>query len=163
LGQCRHWLEENLPSIPLVDVGSTSLAAQMAAEDEEAAAIASEMAGELYGLRPAKRHIADNPHNFTRFLVIGRKLPERSQADKTSIMFSVKDTPGVLYHMLEPFSKRGINLTKIESRPLKSKAWEYIFFLDLDGHIADPVVAEAVEELRQHCQFLKVLGSYPRA
>ena len=163
LAQCRKWLEENLPDIPLVDVGSTALAAQMAAADGAAAAIASEMAGDLYGLQSVKRHIADNPNNFTRFLVIGRKTPDRSTNDKTSVMFSVNDTPGVLYHMLEPFSKRNINLTKIESRPMKSKAWEYIFFLDLDGHVADPNVHDAVEELRGYCQFLKILGSYPKA
>ncbi|MEA3362165.1 MAG: ACT domain-containing protein, partial [Thermodesulfobacteriota bacterium] len=107
--------------------------------------------------------IEDNPHNFTRFLVIGKKTPEKSGADKTSIMFSVKDEPGILYRMLEPFSKREINLAKIESRPMKQKAWEYIFFLDLIGHIDDPKISAAVEELRDHCHFLKVLGSYPIA
>ncbi|NOY13386.1 MAG: ACT domain-containing protein, partial [Deltaproteobacteria bacterium] len=99
----------------------------------------------------------------TRFLVIGKKAPERSGQDKTSIMFSVKDEPGILSRMLEPFSKRQINLAKIESRPMKQKAWEYIFFLDLIGHIDDSAIAEAIEELRGHCHFLKVLGSYPLA
>lgn len=162
LAQCRKWLEENLPDVPLVDVGSTALAAQTAAEDETAAAIASEMAASLYGLQIVKERIEDNPNNFTRFLVIGKKMPERSGRDKTSVMFSVKDEPGILYHMLEPFSKRGINLSKIESRPMKKKAWEYIFFLDMEGHIEDEKVRAAVEELKGHCQFLKVLGSYPR-
>ncbi len=163
LGQCRRWLEENLPDVPLVDVASTALAAQMAAEDETAAAIASEMAASLYDLRIVKEKIEDNPSNFTRFLVIGRQSPEPGGRDKTSVMFSVKDEPGILYRMLEPFSKRGINLSKIESRPLKKKAWEYIFFLDMEGHLRDEKVREAVEELQNHCQFLKVLGSYPRA
>lgn len=163
LAQCRSWLEENLPDIPLIDMGSTALAAQMAAEDESAAAVASEMAAALYGLRVVKRKIEDNPHNFTRFLVIGRRSPGRSGRDKTSVMFSVRDEPGILYRMLEPFSKRGLNLSKIESRPMKTKAWEYIFFLDLEGHIAEENVAAAIEELRGHCQFLKVLGSYPKA
>ena len=162
LAQCRKWLEDNLPDIPLVDVGSTALAAQMVAEDESAAAIASEMAASLYGLRVTKKKIEDNPNNYTRFLVIGRKRPARSGQDKTSIMFSVKDEPGILYRMLEPFSTRKINLSKIESRPLKKKAWEYIFFLDIEGHLEDDRVREAVEDLRQYCQFLKVLGSYPR-
>ncbi|MDW7644684.1 MAG: prephenate dehydratase [Desulfuromonadales bacterium] len=162
LAQCRKWLEDNLPDIPLVDVGSTALAAQMVAEDDAAAAIASEMAASLYGLRVAKKKIEDNPNNYTRFLVIGRKRPARSGQDKTSIMFSVKDEPGILYRMLEPFSTRQINLSKIESRPLKKKAWEYIFFLDIEGHLEDDRVKEAVEDLRQYCQFLKVLGSYPR-
>jgi chorismate mutase / prephenate dehydratase len=163
LAQCRNWLEENLPDIPLVDVASTALAAQMVAEDATAAAIASEMAATLYGLRVAKKKIEDNPNNFTRFLIIGRKVPGRSGRDKTSIMFSVKDEPGILYRMLEPFSKRAINLSKIESRPMKKKAWEYIFFLDIEGHMVEENVQAAVEDLRTHCQFLKVLGSYPRA
>lgn len=162
LAQCRNWLEENLPDVPLVDVASTALAAQMVAEDETAAAIASGMAATLYGLKVAKKKVEDNPNNFTRFLVVGRKMPERSGRDKTSVMFSVKDEPGILYRMLEPFSKRGINLSKIESRPLKKKAWEYIFFLDIEGHIDEEEVSAAVEELKGYCQFLKVLGSYPR-
>jgi len=162
LAQCRKWLEDNLPDVPLVDVASTALAAQMVGEDESAAAIASEMAGTLYGLRVAKKKIEDNPNNFTRFLVIGQKRPARSGRDKTSIMFSVKDEPGILYRMLEPFSKRQINLSKIESRPLKKKAWEYIFFLDIEGHFDDDIVKEAVEELGKCCQFIKILGSYPR-
>lgn len=162
LGQCRKWLEENLPDIPLVDVASTALAAQMVTEDENAAAIASEMASNLYDLKVVKKKIEDNPNNFTRFIVIGKKTPDKSGRDKTSIMFSIKDEPGILYRMLEPFSSRGINLSKIESRPLKKKAWEYIFFLDFEGHIDEEVTRGAVEELRGYCQFLKVLGSYPR-
>ncbi len=163
LAQCRKWLEENLPDVPLVDVASTALAAQMAAEDGSAAAVASEAAGSLYGLQVAKKKIEDHPNNFTRFLVIGRTGPARTGRDKTSVMFSVKDEPGILYRMLEPFSKHNINLSKIESRPMKQKAWEYIFFLDMEGHIDDENVRVAVEELKGYCQFLKVLGSYPRA
>jgi len=162
LAQCREWLEENLPQASLVDVASTALAAQLVADDDSAAAIASEQAGNLYGLKVVKHKIEDNPNNFTRFLVIGRNTPARSGNDKTSIMFSVKDEPGILYRMLEPFSSRGINLCKIESRPLRKKAWEYIFFLDLEGHIDDSVISEALDDLKQYCQFLKVLGSYPR-
>ncbi len=163
IGQCRGWLEENLPDIPLVDAASTASAAQQAAEDASVAAIASESAASLYGLRVVKHKIEDNPNNFTRFLIIGREMQGPSGNDKTSIMFSVKDQAGILYHMLEPFSKRNINLAKIESRPTKGKAWEYIFFLDMVGHVQDKNIAEAVEELRSHCQFLKVLGAYPRA
>ncbi|MEJ2201133.1 MAG: prephenate dehydratase, partial [Desulfuromonadaceae bacterium] len=163
LAQCRRWLAENLPDVPLVDVGSTALAAQMVLEDDSAAAIASEMAASLYDLQVVKARIEDNPNNFTRFLVIGRKAPARSGRDKTSLMFSIKDQPGILHRMLEPFSKRSINLSKIESRPMKKKAWEYVFFLDIEGHMAEEPVAGAVEELRNYCQFLKVLGSYPRA
>ena len=159
LAQCRHWLEANMADVPLVDVASTGAAAQLAVEDESAAAIASHAAAVQYGLQVVKAKIEDNPNNFTRFLVIGRKTPDRSGQDKTSIMFSVKDQPGILYRMLEPFSKRDINLAKIESRPMKQKAWEYIFFLDLIGHIDDEPINQAIEELRSYCHFLKVLGS----
>jgi len=163
IGQCRNWLEENLPDLPLVDSSSTANAAQQAAEDASVAAIASESAASLYGLRVVKHSIEDNPNNFTRFLVIGTAMQGPSGNDKTSVMFSVKDKAGVLYHMLEPFSKRDINLAKIESRPMKGKAWEYIFFLDMVGHVEEPTIADALEELKTHCQFLKVLGSYPKA
>jgi chorismate mutase/prephenate dehydratase len=163
IAQCRDWLAENLPNIPVVDVASTAVAAQIVSEDYTAAAIASELAASMYDLKIVRERIEDQVNNFTRFLVIGKKLAESSGDDKTSLMFSVKDEVGILYRMLEPFAKRGINLSKIESRPLKKKAWEYIFFLDLMGHIADPVIAEAVQELKLCCQFVKVLGSYPRA
>lgn len=163
LAQCRRWLEENLPDVPLVDVSSTAAAAQMASEDESAAAIASHAAACQFGIQVAKAKIEDNPNNFTRFLVIGKNVPEKSGHDKTSLMFSVKDEPGILYRMLEPFSKRQINLAKIESRPMKQKVWEYIFFLDLEGHVSDTAIADAIEELRSCCHFLKVLGSYPLA
>lgn len=163
LAQCRSWLEENLPDVQLVDVGSTALAAQMVAEDDTMAAIASEAAANLYGLKVVKKKIEDNPNNFTRFLVVGMKNPAKSGHDKTSLMFRIKDEPGILYRMLEPFSKRNINLAKIESRPLKKKAWEYIFFLDLEGHIDDEIISAAVDDLGQYCEFVKVLGSYQSA
>jgi len=162
LAQCRNWLEEHFPDVPQMDVSSTARAAEMAMEDGGCAALASEMAATLYGLRVIQRKIEDNPNNFTRFLVISRTSPQASGHDKTSLMFAVRDAPGILCRMLEPFSKRHINLTKIESRPIKKKAWEYVFFLDLEGHIGDPGIAAAVEELGSHCQFVKILGSYPR-
>ena len=163
LAQCRQWLADNLPNVPLVDVASTTLAAQIVTEDYHAAAIASEYAASLYNLKIVKERIEDQVNNVTRFLVIGRKGVERGPDDKTSLMFSVKDEPGILYRMLEPFAARGLNLSKIESRPYKKKAWEYIFYLDLTGHISDPPVADAVRELGECCQFVKVLGSYPKA
>jgi len=162
LAQCRNWLEEHFPDVPQMDVSSTARAAEMAMEDGGCAALASEMAATLYGLRVIQRKIEDNPNNFTRFLVISRTSPQASGHDKTSLMFAVRDAPGILCRMLEPFRKRNINLTKIESRPIKKKAWEYVFFLDLEGHLSQPEIAAAVEELRSHCQFVKVLGSYPR-
>ncbi len=163
IAQCREWLAENLPNVPVVDVASTAVAAQIVSEDYTSAAIASELAATMYDLKIVRERIEDQVNNFTRFLVIGKGMTEISGDDKTSLMFSVKDEVGILYRMLEPFAKRGINLSKIESRPLKKKAWEYIFFLDLAGHIADPRVSEAVQDLKQCCQFVKVLGSYPRA
>jgi chorismate mutase/prephenate dehydratase len=163
LAQCRQWLDENLPGVPVVDVASTATAAQIVSDDYTAAAIASELAATLYDLKVVRSRIEDQVNNFTRFLVITRTATERSGNDKTSVMFSVKDEPGILCRMLEPFAKRGINLSKIESRPFKKKAWEYIFFLDLFGHASDPDVAVALEELKGCCQFLKVLGSYPRS
>jgi len=163
LAQCRQWLDENLPGVPVVDVASTATAAQIVSDDYTAAAIASELAASLYDLKVVRSRIEDQVNNFTRFLVISRTATERSGNDKTSVMFSVKDEPGILCRMLEPFAKRGINLSKIESRPFKQKAWEYIFFLDLFGHSSDPDVAVALDELKGCCQFLKVLGSYPRS
>lgn len=163
IAQCRTWLADNLPNVPVVDVASTGVAAQIASEDYTAAAIASEFAATMYDLKVVRKRIEDQVNNFTRFLVIGKKMADPSGDDKTSLMFSVKDQVGILYRMLEPFSARGINLSKIESRPFKKKAWEYIFFLDLVGHLSDPVIAEAVRDLKECCQFVKVLGSYPRA
>ncbi len=163
IAQCRQWLESNLPGVPMVDVASTAVAAQIVSDDYNAAAIASELAGSLYDLKVVRSRIEDQVNNFTRFLVVARKGCERSGNDKTSVLFSVKDEPGILCRMLDPFAKRGINLSKIESRPFKKKAWEYIFFLDLFGHVTDPDVAAALDELKQCCQFIKILGSYPRA
>lgn len=163
IAQCRSWLEQNLPNVPVIEADSTARAAERSGEDEDAAAIASEYAAEVYGLKVLKRNIEDNPSNMTRFWVIARKSPPRSGHDKTSILFSVKDEIGILYKMLEPFSKNHINLTKIESRPIKKKAWEYVFFLDMDGHADDRKVRDAVRSLERRCRFLKILGSYPKA
>jgi len=163
LAQSRSWVKNNLPNALVFDVSSTALAAQMASEDPSIAAIASIAAASLYDLRVIEKSIEDNANNFTRFLVIGRSESKPTGSDKTSLMFAVKDSPGALYRMLEPFAKKDINLTKIESRPLKTKAWEYVFFVDLDGHISDGNVRRAVTELEAHCSFLKVLGSYSKS
>jgi chorismate mutase/prephenate dehydratase len=160
--QCRTWLDANVPGVPVIDVASTALAAQLAAEDETAAAIASELAAQLYDLRVVKAKIEDAVANYTRFLVIGRRKAKPTGNDKTSLMFSLKDEPGILYRALRPFHDLHINLTKIESRPSKKKPWEYIFFIDLDGHLEAADVAKAVAELRGACLLVKVLGSYPK-
>lgn len=163
IAQCSNWLRKNLSKIPALDVESTASAAQTASMDKDVAAIASTAAASLYDLRVVESKIEDNSNNFTRFLVIGKKEAKKTGKDKTSIMFAVKDTPGALYNMLKPFASRKINLTKIESRPSKKKAWEYIFFLDVDGHSSNKNVKDAIIEFEKNCSYLKVLGSYPTA
>jgi len=161
LAQCRHWLETNMPEVPLAEVHSTARAAEICTEDPSAAAIASELAAQIYALKVLKPRIEDNINNYTRFLVLSSKTPERTGKDKTSVMLSVKDKVGALYDLLRPFASHGTNLTKIESRPSRRKAWEYIFFIDLEGHIEEDRVKRALAEIKSRCLFLKVLGSYP--
>ena len=161
IAQCRNWLESNLPKIAVSDVPSTARAAELCTDDPSAAAIASELAGELYGLKVVRSRIEDNINNFTRFLVLSQRPPERTGKDKTSIMLSVKDKVGALYDLLRPFASYGINMTKIESRPSRRKAWEYIFFVDVEGHVEEDRVKKAIEEIKGRCLFLKILGSYP--
>jgi chorismate mutase/prephenate dehydratase len=163
LAQCRSWLTHNLPQAALIEVASTALAARLAKDDPVAGAVASELAGQLYDLRIAKRKIEDEVRNVTRFLVIGREAAEPTGRDKTSLMLSVKDQAGVLHRVLEPLARRGVNLTRIESRPSRRRAWDYVFFIDLDGHVNLPEVASALEALGAACESVKVLGSYPRA
>ncbi|OGP30333.1 MAG: chorismate mutase [Deltaproteobacteria bacterium GWC2_42_11] len=162
IAECREWLKNNLPNAALIETSSTAVAAQTVVDDHDAAAIASEKSAELYDLKIVERKIEDHLNNFTRFLVIGKTSPKKTGNDKTSILFSVKDSPGILFRMLKPFAERGINLTKIESRPQKKKAWEYIFFLDVDGHISDKKVSDALKEMEGFCSFMKILGSYPK-
>jgi len=161
--QCRGWLEANLPNIPVEEAASTAAAAELASRDGSLAAIASELAAKMYDLHFVERNIEDNRRNFTRFLVISDESPPKTGNDKTSIMFSVKDKPGALFDILYPYKKARINLTKIESRPSKRKAWEYIFFVDMEGHYEDRKIRTAINEMKEHCLFLKVLGSYPRS
>ncbi len=164
LAQCRGWLELNLPSVPQHSTHSTAQAAERASRDETIAAIASPVAAQLYGLVAVRSGIEDHRDNTTRFLVIGKHAPRRSERDITSLLFSIKrDQVGALYRALEPFAKHSVNLTRIESRPTKVRAWEYVFFADFEGNAADDNVGRAIEELRPRCDFVKVLGSYPRA
>ncbi len=163
LAQCKNWLEKTLTGIALVETSSTTRAAELSADDQSIAAIGSRLAAEMYGLKILRERIEDNVNNYTRFLIISKKSPARTGKEKTSIMFSVKDRPGALYDMLKPFAERNISLTKIESRPSRKKAWEYHFFVDIEGHIADQKVKEAIDELGKNCLFIKVLGAYPAA
>ena len=160
LGQCRRWLAAHFPKVEVDEVGSTAHAAMMAAEDAKLAAISSSLAKEGYELQMVAENIEDQSNNITRFVVIGHDDSKPSRDDKTSLVFSVKDEPGVLHRMLEPFAKSRINLTKIESRPLKNKPWEYMFFIDLRGHKESEGVKRAIKKLEKSCLFLKVLGSY---
>ncbi|MCD5397375.1 prephenate dehydratase [candidate division NPL-UPA2 bacterium] len=161
LGQCRNWVESHLPRAELIEVSATSKGAELAAREKGGAAIASELAAEAYNLRIVGQRIEDSASNVTRFLVIGKTFAAPSGQDKTSLMFSIKDQVGALYAILQPFKKQGINLTKVESRPSRRKAWDYYFFVDLKGHYQDERVKKAIGELEKECRFLKVLGSYP--
>ena len=164
LAQCRRWLDLNLRGARQHPTHSTASAAELVADRPAAAAIASPLAADLYGLQALGSSIEDNRDNTTRFLVIGRTPSTRSDRDITSILFSIKrDLSGALYRALEPFAQNGVNLTRIESRPTRERAWEYVFFCDFEGNSEDPAVARAIEELRRRCDFLKVLGSYPQA
>jgi chorismate mutase/prephenate dehydratase len=160
-GQARRWLAANLTSAECVEVSSTARAAELAAQEDGAAAIAGAQAAEEFGLPVLAPSIQDATSNVTRFFVIGPHSPKASGKDKTSVMFSVKDQPGALAKALAPFEQAGISLTRIESRPSKRQAWEYYFFADVGGHAEDGVVAGALSALAGVCAFTKVLGSYP--
>lgn len=171
LAQCRIWLEKNLPKVELVPVASTTLAAGYARYlnadpnsknyPKYSAAIASKLAAEKYGLKIVAKSIEDSSHNITRFLIIGKQETEPTGNDKTSIVFSMKDKAGALHDVLTPFKKRKVNLTKIESRPSKKKAWKYYFYVDMQGHIKEKKVAQSIKLLEKHCTYFRVLGSYP--
>ncbi|MFC1674658.1 prephenate dehydratase [Candidatus Omnitrophota bacterium] len=160
-GQCRLWLQENLPCAELIEVSSTTRAAQIAAKTKAAACIGSSLAARVYKLKIIARGIEDSPHNITRFLVIAKIDVPATGDDRTSVMFSIKDRVGALHDMLLPFKRNKINLTKIESRPSKKKAWDYYFYVDFKGHKDNPRVRIALSQLESKCKFLKVLGSYP--
>lgn len=160
--QCRNWLSTNLPDATLVEASSTAEAARLAALEEGAAAIASALAAETYGLDILASRIEDSPNNYTRFFVIGHQMARPTGHDKTALVISTKDKPGALYQLLLPFSEAGINLTRIESRPSRKKAWEYVFFVDFIGHAEDPDVKKSLERVGEICNELKVLGSFPQ-
>ncbi|MBI1978079.1 MAG: prephenate dehydratase [Candidatus Omnitrophica bacterium] len=160
-GQCRLWLEINMPRIELIEMSSTSQAAQRAQKEDGGAAIASKLAATLYNLNILAEGIEDLAHNVTRFLVVGRHMSARTKWDKTSIVVSIKDKVGALYEMLGPIKKNRVNMTKIESRPSKRKAWDYYFFIDMEGHVEDPKIKKTLKMMEERVRFLKVLGSYP--
>ncbi|MAS93409.1 MAG: prephenate dehydratase [Verrucomicrobiales bacterium] len=161
IAQCRAWLQKNFNEIQPIEKSSSAAAAEIAAEKPGAAILGSRLLSEMYGLELLEESIQDIANNTTRFLVISHDTCPPTGNDRTSIMFSVRDEPGSLHRALEPFEKFSINMSKIESRPSKRRAWEYFFFVDLAGHCDDPDLSDVISQLSQHCSFVKVLGSYP--
>lgn len=162
LTQCRHWLQARLPEIEYVPVSSNAVGAQMAAQDLNAAAIAGEIAVKFYPLQIVYENIEDNPQNKTRFLVIGKKKTLLTGKDKTSLLLSASHLPGALSKLLQVFADNNINVSLIESRPYQNRDWEYLFFIDIEGHRDDPIVSKALEELIKRSIMFTILGSYPR-
>jgi chorismate mutase/prephenate dehydratase len=166
LAQCRLWVQRNLPKAEILETSSNARSAELASRPEKAlrghtAAITGFLAAEKYNLKIIERNIQDFTDNATRFLVLGRQCGPATGHDRTSLMVSIADEVGALYHVLELFWRYKLNMTKIESRPSKRKAWEYFFFVDCDGHYTDPKVARAIAGLEKACNFVKVLGSFP--
>lgn len=162
-GQCRKWLSRHYPDAELVATVSSSKAVQRAAEEKEAAAIGSMLAGEIYGVKPLFERIQDKASNITRFLIIGKEQAEATGDDKTTLMFVTAHKPGALVDVLAVFREAGINLSHIDKRPSGRTNWEYTFFIDGDAHRRDARMSAAIKEAGAHCRSLKVLGSYPRA
>jgi chorismate mutase/prephenate dehydratase len=165
LAQCRQWLNEHLPGVERIPVSSNAEAARRARDEEGTAAIAGQAAAEVYGLNIIVPEIEDRPDNTTRFFVIGRKLFNPSGKDKTTLLVSAGDTasPGALHRLRVPFARTNISLTRIESRPSRRRKWDYVFFIDVEGHADEPPLKEALEELKKQASLFKILGSYPCA
>jgi chorismate mutase/prephenate dehydratase len=163
LSQCKSWLRSHLPGVELIAVGSNSEAARRVRNAPEAAAIAGRPAAEVYGLPVLFADIEDHPDNTTRFLVIGRKVFAPSGEDKTTLLLSGHEGPGLLYRLLKPLQEHGVNMTRIESRPSRHGKWAYVFFVDLEGHMEDDNIKAALQDLEQVSKLSRVLGSYPRA
>jgi chorismate mutase/prephenate dehydratase len=161
LAQCQAWLNQHYPNIERHAVASNAEAARMASQDGAVAAIAGQIAGEKYDLQVIAAHIQDDPHNRTRFAVIGRLQTTSSGRDQTSLVLAVPNKAGAVYNLLAPFSTYGVSMTRFESRPARTGNWEYYFYVDVEGHQKDEQVAHALAELMQNAAFFKVLGSYP--
>jgi chorismate mutase/prephenate dehydratase len=161
LAQAGSWLRRELPDARLEEVESTAEAARRAAEEPGVAAVGSALAAEAHGLNVLARNIQEARTNTTRFIVLGRTWAARTGRDKTSVVFSVKDRPGVLKEALSAFAEQGINLTRIESRPSRKRAWTYVFFADFRGHPDEERVGRALDGLEEHCPYVSVIGAYP--
>ncbi len=165
LAQCRGWLDEHVPEVERVAVSSNAEGARRARDERGTAAIASSAAAEIYGLTTLASDIEDRADNTTRFLIVGRKLFSASGADRTTLLVSGSDTddPGALFRLLEPLAEHRINMTRIESRPSRKRKWDYVFFIDVEGHVSDPPLAKALASLEKRASLFKILGSYPQA
>jgi chorismate mutase/prephenate dehydratase len=163
LQQCRAWLQANLPGVEQIALGSNAAAACRARDEENSAAIASAEAGQLYELDTLAANIEDEPHNTTRFVVLGRNRPQSTGDDRTMVMFSMPNRPGALHSILSVLADGGISMSRIESRPLRNGLWDYLFFVDLLGHASDAGVAAALRKIESIAAMFKVLGSCPRA
>jgi len=163
LSQCVQWLARHLPAAARVAVASNAEAARLAAAERGAAAIAAEAAAAIYGLDILAAHIEDEPNNTTRFWVLGAHAVPPSGKDETSLVMAAQNKPGAMVALLEPFARHGVSMSRLESRPARTGLWEYLFFVDLEGHQDDPAVAAALADLRHKAPFLKLLGSYPAA
>ena len=161
LAQCQTWLNQHYPHIERHAVASNAEAAKMASSDHSIAAIASEIAGMQYDLEIISAHIQDDPHNRTRFAVIGRLQTTPSGKDQTSLVLAVPNKAGAMYHLLSPLSQHGVSMTRFESRPARTGNWEYYFYVDVEGHVMDDKVAAAMADLYESAAFFKILGSYP--
>jgi chorismate mutase/prephenate dehydratase len=162
--QCHEWLNANLPllsGVARINTASNADAARLAAEDENAAAVAGKKAGEIFGLTVCAENIEDDPNNTTRFLVIGDQEVAASGKDKTSLVMSARNRPGAIHELLGPLAEHGVSMSRLESRPSRAGLWEYVFFVDIEGHQMDTKIAKALDTLRDKAAFLKVLGSYP--
>jgi chorismate mutase/prephenate dehydratase len=166
LAQCHEWLNRNLPLVPRVPVASNAEAARLAAGEARAAAVAGDAAAELYALPILASSIEDDPNNTTRFVIVAEHDAGISGSDRTSLVCSAQNRPGAVYQLLAPFADNGVSMSRLESRPARGfggSRWEYVFYIDIEGHRSEPAVARALEELRHRAGFVKELGSYPKA
>jgi chorismate mutase/prephenate dehydratase len=163
LAQCRKWLDANMPNVVREAVASNGQAARMVRQEAQSAAIAGRAASDLYALSVLAANIEDDPNNTTRFLVLGRQTVPPTGADMTSVLVSIRNQPGMLHRLLAPAAEAGVDLSRIESRPSRRQAWDYNFFIDLEGHVEEPRVRQVLERIEGDAAFLKILGSYPKA
>jgi len=163
LAQCRQWLDNHLPGIKLTAVNSNAEAARLASSNNQTAAIAGVVAADVYNLNIFEKNIEDEPNNTTRFIIIGQQSPAPTGNDKTSLVVSTGNQPGALHKILEPFAKLGIGMVNIESRPSRQGLWDYLFFIDIEGHSEDKIVAQALDIVRDSVKMFRLLGSYPKA